>query len=68
LPLVKARNQGVFSGRPLQHSQMFADKSRSLPKRGGSLLANITLGWKGLPGTNSITYLAVCKVRRKQVL
>ncbi len=30
------------------------------------LLANIRLGWKGLPGTNTLTYLATFSVPKKK--
>ncbi len=53
-------------GKPFQPSLMFAGKAGAYPSEAplgaphkGRLLAsptNIRLGWKGLPGTNALTY------------
>jgi hypothetical protein len=64
-----AKNARVyFPGRPFQRSVMFESKARNLlkwctfhglPLRSALvLLANITLGWEDLPGTNTLTYFA----------
>ncbi len=51
--------------KPLQPSLMFVGEARNLPYSGAlgrcltqapSLTANIRLGWKGLPGTNTLAY------------
>ncbi len=47
---------------------MFTGKARSTqseaPERcsRGSLLVNFRLGWKGLPGTNTLAYLYCAKI------
>jgi hypothetical protein len=54
-------------GKPFQPNLMFVGEARSLPKSGASeralhsgrprpYIANIRLGWKGLPGTNTLAY------------
>jgi hypothetical protein len=46
----------VVHGKPFQSSLMFAGKHLPDAPHEGMLLAlltNITLGWKGLPGTNT---------------
>jgi hypothetical protein len=45
--------------KPLQPSQMFVSKARSLPWSGvlkDVLPANFRLGWRGLTGTNTLAY------------
>ncbi len=56
-------------------SLMFAGKARSLPRGENMkgfllwlvlvLIANIRLGWKGLPGTNTQAYLVHLEVKSK---
>ncbi len=53
----------IVPGRPLQPRLMFVGKVRVLLKSGApkrfftlALCANIVLGWKGLPGTNTLAY------------
>ncbi len=53
-------------GKPFQPSLMFVGEARSLPKSraperallgyAAVLPANTRLGWKGLPGTNTLAY------------
>ncbi len=53
-------------GKPFESSQMFAGKSsrilnvdslKGAPlEKAPALLANIRLGWKSLPGTNTLAY------------
>jgi hypothetical protein len=43
------QNRVFVSSKPLQTSLMFAAKVVALPK-------NNKLGWKGLPGTNTLAY------------
>jgi hypothetical protein len=33
-----------------------------------TLLANIGLGWKGLPGTNAVAYFPILEVRKKNII
>jgi hypothetical protein len=53
-------------GRPIHPSLMFASKARILfrcfTREGLVLLANIRLGWKGLPGTNNLAYYKYSKI------
>ncbi len=46
-------------GKPFQLSLMFAGKAGAYPRvehLKGALPTNIRLGWKGLPGTNTLAY------------
>jgi hypothetical protein len=55
-------SQSVVPGKPFQPSLVFAGKARAYPSEAPfrcKLLAsptNITLDWKGLPGTNTLAY------------
>ncbi len=54
-------SQNVVTGKPLQPSLMLAGKASELLKGASlrqalALPANITLGWRGLPGTNTLAY------------
>ncbi len=52
--------------KPYQPSLTFVDKARSLSlsgtpdRKSPSSLANIRLGWKGLPSTNTLTDFVSC--------
>ncbi len=58
--------------KPLQHSLMSVDRPEDYPRasqlKGSSLEkapalpTNIRLGWKGLPGTNTLTYYKICEL------
>jgi hypothetical protein len=53
---------------------MFVGKARNLTESGAperlslALLANNRLGWKGLPGTNTLAYYGHMKITDKEVL
>jgi hypothetical protein len=50
---------------------MFAGKDRSLPLSGAhesALTENIRLGWKSLPGANTLAYYKNLKIKSKKVL
>jgi hypothetical protein len=53
---------------------MFARKGKSLPKSGvpesfstPASLVNFRLGWQGLPGTNTIAYLAHSELKKVKI-
>ncbi len=48
-----------------QTSLMFVSKVRAYPSE-VYLPTNIRLGWIGLPGTSTLAYCAICKLKRKQ--
>jgi hypothetical protein len=58
---------------PFQPCLMFVGKARSLPQSGALKGASLTLlpyphirlGWKGLPGTNTVAYWAYSLSRKK---
>jgi hypothetical protein len=62
--------------KPFQPSLMFAGKAGAYPSealydaplqgRPLVLLINIRLGWKSLPGMNTLAYYKICKLRTKK--